>query len=72
LSTSTGPYIEFSCLNDCRETGCPGHKLRAIFSRTSDVLSFEMDGTTEWWFDEHLFAAMVKADAALTEQEKRR
>jgi hypothetical protein len=26
---SYGPIVEFECLNDCQQAGCPGHKVPA-------------------------------------------
>lgn len=61
MSTSYGKYVEFTCLNDCDQLGCPGHKVRAVHRNTSDTLSFEIDGKVEYSFDYHVFAAMVKS-----------
>lgn len=61
MSTSYGKVVEYRCLNDCRQEGCPGHTLRAVHHNTSDVLSFEIDGKSEYWFDYNTFKAMIES-----------
>jgi hypothetical protein len=55
-----GPMIEFRHLNDCAQEGCPGHKLRVVSSRSSDVLSVEIDGKNEYWFDPNCLKAIIE------------
>jgi hypothetical protein len=65
MSSSTTQWVEYRCANDCRQEGCPGHKVRATFSRTSDTYRFEFDDTEALVFDENRWAAICKADAML-------
>ena len=62
--TSSSPEIEYRCLNDCRQEGCPGHKIKAFYSHVSDTLRFETSTGTDLsidFEDENRFAAMMKA-----------
>jgi hypothetical protein len=61
MSTHYGKTVEYHCLNDCRQEGCPGHQLRFVFNGTSDTYSVEIDGTEMFFFDEHQFHAMMKS-----------
>lgn len=70
MSTGHGPIIKYTCFNDCRQEGCPGHEIREVFHRTSDVIIFEIDGKREYYFDENCFRAMLEADKAYKEKEK--
>lgn len=54
-------YGNYTCLNDCRREGCPGHKLRIIFHGVSDTVSVEVDGEQFACFDENLFFAIIDA-----------
>lgn len=33
--------IEFRCDNDCKMSGCPGHKLKGLLQTTSDCIIIE-------------------------------
>jgi hypothetical protein len=35
---------EFTCFNDCRQSGCPGHKMTLSIQTTSEALTAEIDG----------------------------
>jgi hypothetical protein len=50
--------VEYRCINDCRESGCPGHKMRISYCRTSDTVSVEIDGKSEHCFDGNSFGAL--------------
>jgi hypothetical protein len=64
MGLTTGHWVDYRCTNDCQQTGCPGHRVREVFDRSSDVLSFEFDdGTVESW-DTSRWAAMKAAEAA--------
>ena len=64
--TSRSQEVKYTCLNDCQQAGCPGHKVVAIYSHTSDTLSFEtVTGLRQEpereGFDENAFKAMMEA-----------
>lgn len=70
MGRTYGPWTEYKCFNDCRQEGCPGHKVREVFCRSSDVLSFEFDdGTAEYW-DLNRWEAMKKAEQAAREDQR--
>lgn len=64
MSKSVGPAITYTCSNDCRQEGCPGHEIREIFCRSTDVYIFEIDGKPEYYFDENQLIAFLKAHEA--------
>lgn len=35
---------EFHCFNDCKQSGCPGHKLDLSIQTTSEIMSVYVDG----------------------------
>jgi hypothetical protein len=65
MSRYVGKPIEYKCLNDCQQSGCPGHTVTFIANRSSDIYSFEIDdGKTDnlgYTFDENQWRAMVQA-----------
>lgn len=61
MSTSYSEFVEAKHLNDCRQEGCPGHKLRMVYHNTSDTLSLEIDGKTCWIMDPDIFEAAIQA-----------
>lgn len=61
MSRSVGPEVSYRCTNDCKQTGCPGHVIREVFDRSSDIYVFNIDGNPEYYFDENLLAALLKA-----------
>ena len=66
MSRAIGPYVEYRCTNDCRQEGCPGHKVREIFDRATDYYIFEFttngsDNISYHSFDENAFIALLKA-----------
>jgi hypothetical protein len=61
MSKSIGPEVEFRCSTDCQQTGCPGHKIREIFDRSTDIYTFEIDGRLAYHFDENVLFALLKA-----------
>ena len=67
MSREHGPLVEFRCLNDCDQFGCPGHVIREVFDRSTDTYSFEVDGKTYCVFDENMFAALLEAHRAARE-----
>ena len=61
MSRRIGSVIDFSCSSDCEQGGCPGHKIREVFDRSSDVYTFEVDGRPRWRFDENELEALLSA-----------
>lgn len=61
MSRARGPEVEYRCSSDCQQMGCPGHKIREVFDRSTDIYTFEIDGKQEYIFDENLFAALLEA-----------
>jgi hypothetical protein len=59
-----GPWVDYTCINDCQQSGCPGHKVRETVCRSSDVLSFEFDDGHVEYFDEERWKAMKAAELA--------
>ena len=68
MSRSYGPEIKFSHTTDCELGGCPGHTIREVFCRSTDTYSFEIDGKSEYVFDENMFAALLKAHEGAKEK----
>ena len=68
MGTNIGPEIKYTCNNDCSQTGCPGHTMRMDDSRSSDVISFVMDGKPLIYLDENQWQAMQDAEKAHAEK----
>lgn len=60
MSKST-KEISYHCINDCEQTGCPGHSLELIHSKTSDTVEIRIDGHYRAIFDENAFIAIMEA-----------
>jgi hypothetical protein len=60
MSEYVGPWVEYRCANDCRQEGCPGHKVRSIETDT-ECLVFEDEVGKRDYFDDEKWAAMVKS-----------
>lgn len=58
MGTNYSEYKEFSCDNDCRMEGCPGHKMRLSYSRTSDIYTIEIDGKNEYYLDMNKYSTL--------------
>lgn len=43
---------EYKCFNDCRQEGCPGHKMQLIYETVSDMVTLvtlgHKDKNGEW------------------------
>lgn len=52
--------VAYKCTNDCDMGGCPGHKMRLSFCRSSDTVAVEIDGKPEYYFCDNSFAALKK------------
>lgn len=61
MSHSIGPEVEYRCSSDCQQSGCPGHKIREVFDRSTDIYDFVIDGESRYLFDENCLAALLKA-----------
>jgi hypothetical protein len=64
VSRAFGPEIHYHCANDCRQEGCPGHAIREVFDRSTDIYIYEIDGKPEYYFDENELSALLKAHEA--------
>ncbi len=53
-----GLIRNYRCFNDCRQVGCPGHKLRMIYDTVSDTISCEIDGERYHTYDPNEWRAM--------------
>ena len=71
MSRSVSPWVEYKCFHDCSQRGCPGHKVRANYHNTSDILGFDFEWRTgeirqaEYLFDPDQWKAMTEAEKAL-------
>jgi hypothetical protein len=61
MSSHKSQPVRYTCFNDCRVEGCPGHDLVFVFNGTSDTYSVEIDSKNCYDFDEHMFSAMISA-----------
>lgn len=61
MSRARGPEVEYRCSYDCQQSGCPGHKIREVFDRSTDTYIYEIDGEPAYYFDENVLAALLKA-----------
>ena len=50
--------ITYSCFNDCKMGGCPGHKGTLEFQSVSNAYHFNMDGK-DYYFEEGELQAMI-------------
>jgi hypothetical protein len=64
MGINIGPEIKYKCSNDCSQTGCPGHTMRMDDCRSSDVISFVIDGKPIIYLDENKWKAMRDAERA--------
>jgi hypothetical protein len=73
MSRYVGKPIEYKCLNDCQQSGCPGHTLTFIADRSSDTYRFEIDdGKPDnfgYTFDENQWEAMLQVFHDMTKRE---
>jgi coenzyme F420-reducing hydrogenase gamma subunit len=53
--------VKYTCDNDCRMEGCPGHEMRVTRELTSDTVVVEVDGELREVLGESEFCAMVEA-----------
>lgn len=51
--------IHYNCINDCNQTGCPGHVLRMESSRTSDIITIFSDDTPLLFTDSNELSAII-------------
>lgn len=75
MSRNFGTPIQYTCMNDCQQTGCPGHQIRCRHEIGQDLYVFEFSNKLEngevgpiageLIFDEALFAAMRQSEDSL-------
>ena len=61
MSKITYPTVRFRHVDDCRQEGCPGHEMVAMFTRTTDHYMFLVDGKLEYVMDSNEWAAMLSS-----------
>lgn len=47
MSRHWSHFKEYHCANDCRQTGCPGHRMRLVYVNTSDQVIVQIDPTDD-------------------------
>lgn len=59
---SNRPVLEttYHCVNDCRQSGCPGHRLTLQYHNTSDTVSVTQDGQHDRVYDPHELDALLR------------
>lgn len=57
----------FHCLNDCVQTGCPGHTATLSYEHASDTRGLDIDGERRHTFDANAWRAFVNLDVELRE-----
>jgi hypothetical protein len=55
----------YTCCCDCRQTGCPGHTMRLIYNRSTDIVVIEIDGEEVLFLDDNAFATLLKLEKEL-------
>lgn len=75
MGTLIGEWVEYRCLDDCRQEGCPGHKVRKNFQRSTDIIIFEFENKstneiTNLYFDSNQLAAIHKAEQLFKDKYK--
>lgn len=53
--------VKFTCSNDCRQMGCPGHELVLSWCRSSDTVAVMIDGKIHSVFDDGEMIALLQA-----------
>lgn len=56
-----GEAVKYSCVNDCKQTGCPGHIMQVDYHRTADVIIASIDGKPWMYLDDAQWDAMHKS-----------
>ena len=52
--------ISFRCSDDCKQAGCPGHKMTVFIQTTSDVMIVQIDGKDFIIADPYEWSALKK------------
>jgi hypothetical protein len=60
MGTNYTESRKYTCFNDCEQGGCPGHEMRIGSCRSSDVITVEIDGKPEYYFDSNAFDVLEK------------
>lgn len=50
----------FKCSNDCRQSGCPGHKFGLKINNISDSVSILLDENEIYSFPQDIFEEAIK------------
>jgi hypothetical protein len=58
---------DYHCHNDCRQSGCPGHRTRLTYENSGTV-SVEIDGKHSAVFDHSHWRALVNMDQELRDR----
>lgn len=53
------------CNSDCRQSGCPKHKITLSYHNTSDTVAVYEDGKHYTTFDRNIWRALVNMDQEL-------
>ena len=59
MSNEIPVIVKFKCWADCTPHGCPGHKMKAEYSNTSDTLKISRDGKVILVSNPNEWAAML-------------
>ena len=51
---------KYSCYDDCKQQGCPGHKLELSFHTVTNGYSFKKDDSHPEFFEQGELEAMIK------------
>jgi hypothetical protein len=60
MSTSISEIVEYRCVDDCVQSGCPGHKMQLLIHNTVNIVHVEIDGKRFASFDENQIEALKK------------
>ena len=61
MSSTYGSVERYSCFNDCRQTGCPGHTVQTRYYGVADVIEVYVDGQHADTFDPSMFKALLRS-----------
>lgn len=50
---------EYTCGNDCQQTGCPGHKMTVVMNCSVDIYEVIVDGKERELFDENYLHTLM-------------
>ena len=61
MSRHWTPGVPYRCVNDCKQSGCPGHIVKLRYEYSSDTLVVEVDGESEYTMDVRLLRAILRS-----------